>query len=331
MTEFYFLGSDACSSMVGHLNGAIAYIRRELDQQLIFVIRCMAHITGRTLRHMLNKLNSKAGRAGLKRKSAEPSIDREILLMEDMAYLLKKWEALRAKAQSLQPEPVRKIRGCINTRFEYSAHALRLIVGLTLVCDRLWAIWERLLEADPPLPSALGQVVLATAQRVVAEDPWHADKFDFADAPHLLSFTDLLDAYIGPLILPQLDLVGVWLNSEELSFEELQEEGVAIRPPEGCPLPSEGSLAQKLPNFLLDVGDVRLRIDCAISEVPCSSPPPPRAASDARCRRRRALPPPPLHAHVYPVMPPLGHRPRALHAALALRRAAPAWHLLRGA
>ena len=44
MLKFYFCGTDAVLSNVGHLSGAIAYIRRDHDMLLIFVIRCMAHI-----------------------------------------------------------------------------------------------------------------------------------------------------------------------------------------------------------------------------------------------------------------------------------------------
>jgi hypothetical protein len=221
---------------------------------------------------MLTSLNSEAGRAGLKRKSDQPTIDREILLMEDAAYLLKKWEALRSQAQKLQPERVYKIRGCIDTRFEYSVNALRLTLGLTIVCERLVALWDKALkEPDrPPAGGLKGRVMLVAVERVVAADPWHKEgKFDLTSAPPMLLFADFLDAYSGPFILPQLDLIGSWLNPDKVSFEELQEEDATLQLPDGycCPLPSEGKLAEKLPSFLLDVGDIKLRIDCAISEV----------------------------------------------------------------
>ena len=50
MTDIYFLGSDAVTSNTGHLSGAIAYLRRDLDRKLIFIVRCMAHICSRTIR-----------------------------------------------------------------------------------------------------------------------------------------------------------------------------------------------------------------------------------------------------------------------------------------
>ena len=52
ITDLYFLGSDAVTSNTGHLSGAIAYLRRDLDRQLIFIVRCMAHICSRTLRRV---------------------------------------------------------------------------------------------------------------------------------------------------------------------------------------------------------------------------------------------------------------------------------------
>ena len=52
MSDIYFLGSDAVTSNTGHLSGAIAYLRRDLNRKLIFILRCMAHICSRTLRRV---------------------------------------------------------------------------------------------------------------------------------------------------------------------------------------------------------------------------------------------------------------------------------------
>jgi len=108
--EFYFCGTDAVASNVGYATGAIAYFRKEYEQLLIFAIRCMGHISSRTLRHML--------------------------------------------------------------------------------------------------------------------------------------------------------------TPDRISFDELSQEGYELAPPEDCPLPADsGSLPSKIPRFLLDLGDVKLRLDCAISET----------------------------------------------------------------
>ena len=72
--EYYFVTSDAANDMTGHKEGVIAFLRRDRDCVAIFVNRCLAHITARSLKHMLqaetSSLKVDATRTSLKRKKA---------------------------------------------------------------------------------------------------------------------------------------------------------------------------------------------------------------------------------------------------------------------
>ena len=282
--EFYFCGTDAVNSNVGHATGAIAYFRKEYDQLLIFAIRCLGHISSRTLRHMLTKVGSMAGRPGLKRRAEEPNVDREVLLMEDVCHCFKKWPMLRQEALKLQPEPCPPIRGCIDTRFQWTTHAMQQKLGLTLVLWRQEKLWLKavLPEGAPGLKAKAaseldaearasfnGVLSLAKVKAAIASDVWSKDNYDFSDHEgSMISFQGMVGAYTGSCILPQFDLLISKLNPDRISFDELKEEGYTLAAPAGCTLPADsGKLPEKIPRFLLDLGDLRLRLDCAISET----------------------------------------------------------------
>lgn len=59
------------------------------------------------------------------------------MLVEDVACLLKKWPALKKQCADQQPESLPRVSGCIDTRWEYTADALRSLIGLTVVLERL--------------------------------------------------------------------------------------------------------------------------------------------------------------------------------------------------
>ena len=262
---------------------------------------------------MLQKTGGAAGRSGVKRKADEPTVDREILLMEDVAYMFNKWDAAREDAARQQPEPVKKTRGCVDTRFQYSAEALGNIVGMTAVLQRLYKLWRAVCEAEG-LPFAaelsresvacqleLAQVSTVKAVEVVSKDPWHASKFDFSASPRRLNFNDFLNTYTGRSILPQLDVLCHRLNPAGVDAKRLQaaaddagsgDEGAegegdgaddgaddgcddggddggddagALSLPKDCPV--QALTLQKLPALLLDLGDLRLRASCCVSDV----------------------------------------------------------------
>ena len=282
--EFYFCGTDAVTSNVGYATGAIAYYRKEYEQLLIFAIRCMGHITARTLRHTLDKVGKPAARPGLKRTAEEPNVDREVLLMEDVCYVFKKWPALRQEVEKQQPEPCPPIRGCIDTRFQWTAHAMQQKLGVTLVLWRLEVLWlkavlpagapglqaKAISELDDDARAAFGRAAsLAKVKAIIDSDAWSKGKYDFGDrSGGTISFQGMVDAYAGSHILPQFDLLISKLNPDQIPFRDLQQEGCTLNVPEGCPLPGDsGKLPEKLPRFLLDVGSIRLRLDCAISET----------------------------------------------------------------
>ena len=254
---------------------------------------------------MLQETGGAAGRSGVKRKADEPTVDREILLMEDVAYLFIKWDAVRDDAARQQPEPVKKTRGCVDTRFQYSAEALGNIVGMTAVLQRLYRLWRAVCEAEGLQFAAelsresiacqleLAQVSTVKAIEVVSKDPWHKSKFDFSASPRRLNFNDFLNTYSGRFILPQLDVLCHRLNPARVDTERLQaaaddagsgdedaegegdgaddgaddggDDAGALSLPKGCPV--QALTLQKLPALLLDLADLRLRVSCCVSDV----------------------------------------------------------------
>jgi hypothetical protein len=254
---------------------------------------------------VLQKTGGAAGRSGIKRKADEPTVDREILLVEDLTYTFNKWDAARDEAAKQQPEPVKKTRGCVDTRFQYSAEALANTVGMTAVLQRLYKLWRAVCEAEGLLFAAelsrenlacqleLAQVSKAKAVEMVSKDPWHTSKFDFSAAPRRLVFNDFLNSYSGRLILPQLDVLSHRLNPTGIDAKRLQaaaddagseDEGAddegeggedggepeggdacALTLPKDCPV--QALTLQKLPSLLLDLGDLRLRVSCCVSDV----------------------------------------------------------------
>ena len=142
----YFFGTDAALTNVGHVSGAVAYYRREKGTPLIHPIRCEAHITARTYAYMLWEGGTEVKRPPIKRRSEDPQISAEVMLVEDVAYMLKKWPALKTACQAQQPEPLPRVSGCIDTRWEYTADAMRAIIGLTVVLERLMALWVSVIE-----------------------------------------------------------------------------------------------------------------------------------------------------------------------------------------
>ena len=78
--EYYFLTSDAALDMTGHLSGVIAFVRRKRKCVAVYVNRCLAHITARSLKHMLQAekkaLPIESTRASLKRKQARAKVAR---------------------------------------------------------------------------------------------------------------------------------------------------------------------------------------------------------------------------------------------------------------
>ena len=98
--RYYFVGTDAVSSNVGHATGAIAYLRRERGTPLIFASRCGGHITVRAWKHGLEQQGLPAQRSPIKRKADEASIPGELLVIEDLYYIEKKWPALGEAMQA---------------------------------------------------------------------------------------------------------------------------------------------------------------------------------------------------------------------------------------
>ena len=287
---------------------------------------------------MLQETGGAAGRSGVKRKADEPTVDREILLMEDVAYLFIKWDAVRDDAARQQPEPVKKTRGCVDTRFQYSAEALGNIVGMTAVLQRLYRLWRAVCEAEGLQFAAelsresiacqleLAQVSTVKAIEVVSKDPWHKSKFDFSASPRRLNFNDFLNTYSGRFILPQLDVLCHRLNPARVDTERLQaaaddagsgdedaegegdgaddgaddggDDAGALSLPKGCPV--QALTLQKLPALLLDLVDTHL----APAPLSDKSVPPPRVDRERKFSMFPGSAPAPPPPHPLPRSPP---------------------------
>eukprot|EP00966_Prymnesium_polylepis_P144583 3338641-Prymnesium_polylepis.1 len=99
---FYFVGTDAVSSNIGHLNGVIAHLRKRFHL-LIFVVRCGSHIIARSYKHMLVQTGNAARRSPIKRKAEDATIPAELLAIEDLYYIEKKWPKLHDAMQQRLP------------------------------------------------------------------------------------------------------------------------------------------------------------------------------------------------------------------------------------
>jgi hypothetical protein len=63
------------------------------------------------------------GRVSIKRKQGNeaPSLKTEVMLLEDIGYIFKKWPAVKDECQAQQRERLCRTSGCIDTRWEYTA------------------------------------------------------------------------------------------------------------------------------------------------------------------------------------------------------------------
>ena len=113
ITVVYHFMSDACTTNIGHRTGAIAHLRIQLGTRLIFIIRCGAHIIARTWAFALYNSGGRTLRTPIKRKAEAPAVSAEVLLLECVAYVLKKWAQLKARVQETMQEKLLRISGCV--------------------------------------------------------------------------------------------------------------------------------------------------------------------------------------------------------------------------
>ena len=115
----------------------------------------------------------------------------EVMLVEDVAHVLKKWPALKKKCAAQQPEPLPRVSGCIDTRWEYTADALRALVGLTVVIERLMTLWTSVMEAQGVVIEGVSKNRLIEMARktelpreevvaAIEADEWLKDSFDMS-------------------------------------------------------------------------------------------------------------------------------------------------------
>ena len=288
VSEFYFCGTDAVSSNVGHASGVIAYLRRRQKCILIFALRCGGHIDMRAWKHGLEKTGTPTTRSPIKRKVDEATIPAELLAIEDLYYLEKKWPALGGELQKRLPngETNLKTSGCPDSRWTFWNELLRNKVGVTWIMGRLVRLWRGAVEAwlaesrsEPvdtshvPLDEPLldDRVPLRVVRAVVEADDFHCRLFDFTmDDDECISFGQLCDAYTGSWIRDDLDVATSYLGGEgvrEALAPEgaLHEEGATWDPPEGCPV--SALTAETLPGLLLDIGSKHMRVRWAVWEA----------------------------------------------------------------
>ena len=137
--ECYFCGTDAVSSNVGYATGSIAYLRRHYKQPLIFALRCGGHIDMRSWKRGLEATGTEATRSPIKRKADEATIGAELLAIEDLYYIEKKWPALGEAMQVRLPngETLLKTSGCPDSRWTFWEELLKHKVGYTLTNPHL--------------------------------------------------------------------------------------------------------------------------------------------------------------------------------------------------
>jgi hypothetical protein len=228
------------ASTVGHKEGAVAYVRQEWKTPLIFVLKCVAHKISRGWQRSLQEAGGgKATRASIKRQQiGKVKLNRTVLLIEDQMYLIKTCEPVRKLIQKRQQENVLVGRGLIDSRWECTIFALELCEGLTVVMARLQKLY---LSAEPSKGTA---PTLGMFKAVVDADPWQKaewwEQLFFervetggkgkkkkkvelrpVDLSKQLTLDEALEAYDGPRVLPQNEVLITLLDEEGLSTEAL--------------------------------------------------------------------------------------------------------------
>lgn len=291
--EYYFVGTDAVSSNIGHESGAIAYLRRDRGTPLIFALRCGGHIDMRAWKHGLEQTGTTATRSPIKRKADEATIPTELLAIEDLYYLEKKWPELGAAMQAQLPlgETNLKTSGCPDSRWTFWNELLRNKLGLTWILKRQVCLWRKAVdkwreeqakevidESVVPLDQPLvgERVPLRIVKTIVAEDAFHCNLFDFADTQRLFDDDDeirlcnFLDAYTGKRIRDDLNLTIQILGGDGVADAlqpggELHKEGATWPPPEDCPV--SALTTETLPGLLLDISSQYMRVRMAVWEA----------------------------------------------------------------
>jgi hypothetical protein len=292
VNAYYFVGTDAVPSNIGYATGAIAYLRRDRKTPLIFALRCNGHIDMRAWKHGLEQTGTSATRSPIKRKADEATICAELLAIEDLYYIEKKWPAFGALMQERLPngETNLKTSGCPDSRWTFWEELLRNKVGVTWIMGRLVRLWRQAVDAwmseqgkelvdveAVPLDEPLLQdrVPLRVVMVVIANDDFHRQLFDFTSMNYLdnssaLRFYELCDAYTGSWIRDDLDVAVQKLGGDGVreAIQEggaLHEDGATWDPPDDCPVSALTSEA--LPGLLLDITSKYMRVRMAVWEA----------------------------------------------------------------
>ena len=156
-------------------------------------------------------------------------------------YLLKICDPVRERVQRRQRESVHKGSGFIDSRWEVTINALVETNGLTIVIARLRKLFVLAQEADSTAPT------LESFQAAIDADQWQeAEWWEVLfieevsitvtkgrkkvttierrkrDLSSTLTLDDMYEAYQGPHVLPQQDVLTTELDENSISIQDLR-------------------------------------------------------------------------------------------------------------
>lgn len=234
--------SDSVSSTVGYKTGAIAHLRQQWGTPLIFVLKCTAHKVARALRKLLQSAGGGfSARPAIKRQqTGKVQLNRTTLMLEDSLFLLKKCSGLRKAVARQQKEPLHKIDGHVDARWEWDISALEEVVGLTVVLRRLAQLFESATPANSAAPTLQSFKEAVERDRWQQLEWWESLLFEttypkkargksgkagkagkktltLRDPSRQITIDAVLQCYSGPRVLPVLDAVASALDPQALS------------------------------------------------------------------------------------------------------------------
>ena len=215
---------------------------------LIFVLKCTGHKVSRGWQKALQTCGGgMATRPAVKRQQlAKVKLNRVVLKLEDNMYLIKTCDEIRKRIQLRQFEPVHKGSGHIDARWECTITAFVETNGLTVVIARLRKLYllatpEK--QAGPTLKSFKAAVeadkwqqmswwetlfydevtitVTVTKGRKKNREQTTRIEYRERDLSATLTLDEMYDAYKGPHVLPQQEVLSIELDDKKLTKEQL--------------------------------------------------------------------------------------------------------------
>ena len=214
----------------------------DVQTPLITPIKCTGHKVSRSWQMSLETCGGgEATRPAVKRQQlAKVKLNRVTLKLEDNMYLIKTCDPVRQQIQLRQCEPVHKGSGHIDSRWECTIFGLVETNGMTIVMGRLQKLHLQATPDNRDAPTLGSFKAVIDANKWQEAEWWEALFFEEVSVTvthgrrkkttierrernlsTTLSLDDMYDAYQGPHVLPQQEVLTIELDTANLSRAEL--------------------------------------------------------------------------------------------------------------